>query len=52
MSRIAQQITEEAPYVSGMIEWMFGHDMSGEATYYPVLASKQQIDYKAQNGWG
>jgi hypothetical protein len=37
-SRISKQIAAEAPYVSQMIEFMYGWDMSPEATYTPVEA--------------
>jgi hypothetical protein len=40
ISRITQQISMAAPYATKMLSWIFGHDMSPEATYYPVLSSK------------
>lgn len=47
ISRIAQQISAQAPYVSGMITWIFGHDMSPQATYYPIAASQLYMDYQS-----
>jgi hypothetical protein len=38
VSRISRQIAAEAPYVSQMIQFMYGWDMSPEATYTPVEA--------------
>jgi hypothetical protein len=38
VSRITQQIAAEAPYASQMIQFMYGWDMSPEATYTPVEA--------------
>jgi hypothetical protein len=47
ISRITQQISAEQSFVSGMITWIFGHDMSPQATYYPVAASQLYLDYKS-----
>ncbi len=38
ISRIRQQIAAEAPYVSQIIQFVYGWDMSPEATYTPVEA--------------
>ena len=38
VSRIRRQIAAESPYVSQMIQFMYGWDMSPEATYTPVEA--------------
>jgi hypothetical protein len=46
-TRIQQQIQNERPYVSGFVSWIFGHDMSSQATYYPVEASGLTRDYQA-----
>jgi hypothetical protein len=45
VSRIRQQIVAEAPYVSQMIEFMYGWDMSPEATYTPVEADTLLAQY-------
>jgi len=47
ISRIVQQVNAEAPYVSGMISWMFGRDMSVQATYFPIAASQLYMDYQS-----
>lgn len=45
ISRIKQQIAAEAPYVSQMIQFMYGWDMSPEATYTPVEADALLAQY-------
>lgn len=40
VSRIQQQVSLERPYVTGYVSWIFGDDMSQQATYYPVEASE------------
>jgi hypothetical protein len=47
VARIEQQVAAEAPYVSGIVTWIFGHDMSYQATYYPVASSQLYMDYQA-----
>jgi Domain of unknown function (DUF4434)/F5/8 type C domain/Domain of unknown function (DUF5109) len=51
VSRISQQIAAEAPYVSQIIEFMYGWDMSPEATYTPVEADMLLAEYGG-NGSG
>jgi hypothetical protein len=45
LSRIHRQIAAEAPYVSQMIEFIYGWDMSPEATYTPVEADTLLAQY-------
>jgi hypothetical protein len=45
-SRVQQQINAVRPYVTGYISWIFGDDLSPQATYYPVEASKLNRQYK------
>jgi hypothetical protein len=45
VSRIRQQIAAEAPYVSQVIQFMYGWDMSPEATYTPVEADMLLAQY-------
>ncbi len=47
IGRIIQQINAEGPFVTGQISWIFGHDMSPQATYYPVQASHLYMDYQS-----
>jgi hypothetical protein len=46
-SRIKQQISAVGPYVSGYVSWIFGDDLSPQATYYPVEASELNRQYKS-----
>jgi hypothetical protein len=46
LSRIRQQIEAEAPYVSQMIQFMYGWDMSPEATYTPIEAGTLLAEYR------
>jgi hypothetical protein len=46
IARIRRQIAAEAPYVSQMVQFMFGWDMSPEATYTPVEADTLLGQYK------
>jgi Domain of unknown function (DUF4434) len=39
-SRVQQQVSAVRPYVTGYVGWIFGNDMSPQATYYPVEASE------------
>jgi hypothetical protein len=39
-SRVQQQVSAVRPYVTGYVSWIFGNDMSQQATYYPVEASE------------
>ena len=45
LSRIRQQIAAEAPYVSQVIQFMYGWDMSPAATYTPVEADTLLAQY-------
>jgi hypothetical protein len=45
VSRISRQLAAEAPYVSQMIQFMYGWDMSPEATYTPVEADTLLAQY-------
>jgi uncharacterized repeat protein (TIGR01451 family) len=45
--RIQQQINNERPYVTGYVSWLFGHDMSPQATYYPVEAGALSRNYQS-----
>jgi hypothetical protein len=45
VSRIRQQIAAEAPSVSQIIQFMYGWDMSPEATYTPVEADTLLAQY-------
>jgi hypothetical protein len=47
ISRIRRQIAAEAPYVSQMIQFMYGWDMSPEATYTPVEADTLLAQYSS-----
>ncbi len=48
ISRIEAQLTAVGPYVSGSVSWIFGHDMSPQATYYPEQAAALYRDYQAR----
>lgn len=45
ISRIRRQIAAEAPYVSQIIQFIYGWDMSSEATYTPVEADALRAQY-------
>jgi hypothetical protein len=45
ISRIRRQIAAEAPYVAQIIQFMYGWDMSSEATYTPVEADTLLAQY-------
>jgi hypothetical protein len=45
VARISQQLAAEAPYVSQIIEFMYGWDMSPEATYTPVESDTLLAQY-------
>jgi hypothetical protein len=47
ISRIRRQIAAEAPYVSQIIQFMYGWDMSPEATYTPVEADTLLAQYSS-----
>jgi hypothetical protein len=46
VTRIQDQINKVSPYVSGYLSWIFGDDMSPQATYYPVEASELNRQYR------
>ncbi|MFN7173015.1 MAG: discoidin domain-containing protein, partial [Fimbriimonadaceae bacterium] len=46
--RIDQQVNAIRPYVTGFVSWIFGNDMSPQATYYPVEASDLNRRYRAR----
>jgi hypothetical protein len=46
ITRIQDQISRVSPYVSGYVSWIFGDDMSPQATYYPVEASELNRQYQ------
>jgi uncharacterized protein DUF4434 len=46
IARIQDQINRVSPYVSGYVSWIFGDDMSPQATYYPVEASELNRQYR------
>jgi hypothetical protein len=46
IARIQDQIGRVRPYVSGYVSWIFGDDMSPQATYYPVEASELNRQYR------
>lgn len=48
VERISRQIAAEAPYVSQIIEFMYGWDMSPEATYTPVEADTLRAQYSRE----
>ena len=48
VSRIRQQTAAEAPYVNQMIEFIYGWDMSPEATYTPVEADTLLAQYTGE----
>ena len=47
ISRIRRQIAAEAAYVSQIIQFMYGWDMSSEATYTPVEADTLLAQYSS-----
>ena len=46
IARIQDQINRVSPSVSGYVSWIFGDDMSPQATYYPVEASELNRQYR------
>ena len=46
ISRIQQQVSAVRPYVTGYISWIFGDDMSPQATCFPVEASQLNRRYQ------
>lgn len=46
ISRVQKQVSAVHPFVSGYVSWMFGDDMSPQATYFPVEADELFRQYK------
>ena len=44
-TRIQQQVNSVRPFVTGYVNWIFGDDMSPQATYYPIQASGLDRNY-------
>jgi hypothetical protein len=49
VARIRRQIAAEAPYVSQIIQFMYGWDMSPEATYTPVEAETLRAQFSRES---
>jgi hypothetical protein len=49
LARIRQQLAAEVPYVSQLIQYMYGWDMSPEATYTPVEADTLLAQYSGDS---
>ena len=45
-ARIQQQVANERPWVTGYVNYIYGDDLSQQATYYPVEASGLNRDYR------
>ena len=45
VSRVSAQVAAEQPYVTGIVSWMFGRDMSVQATYHPIEGSALYAAY-------
>lgn len=48
-ARIQQQVNAVRPYVSDYVSYIYGDDMSQQATYYPVEASALNRDYQSRS---
>jgi hypothetical protein len=46
--RVQEQVNATRPYVTGYVNWIFGNDMSPQATYYPVEATGLNRDYQSR----
>jgi hypothetical protein len=46
--RIESQVNPIRPYVTGFVSWIFGDNMSEQATYYPVEASDLNRAYRSR----
>jgi hypothetical protein len=46
-TRIQQQVSNVRPFVTGYVNWIFGDDMSQQATYYPIQASALDRSYQS-----
>jgi len=46
IARLQDEISKVSPYVSGYVSWIFGDDMSPQATYYPVEANELHRQYR------
>jgi hypothetical protein len=45
--RIREQVKKVSLYVSGFVSWIFGDDLSPQATYYPVEANELNREYRS-----
>ena len=45
-TRIQQQVNQVRPYVTGLVNWIYGSDISEQATYYPVEAANLDREYR------
>ncbi|MCW5978975.1 MAG: DUF4434 domain-containing protein [Bryobacteraceae bacterium] len=50
MSRVARQVNAVRPFVDGAVSWIFGRDMSPQATHYPREAGALYREYRYQYG--
>jgi hypothetical protein len=48
VTRIQRQISAVRPYVSSYVSWIFGDDMSPQATYYPLEATELYRQYRCR----
>jgi hypothetical protein len=46
-TRIQKQVTAVRPYVTGYVSWIFGDDMSPQATYYSAEANELNRQYQS-----
>lgn len=46
ISRLQTQVSAVSPFVTGYVSWMFGDDLSPQATYYPVEAAELSRQYQ------
>lgn len=44
--RIQQQVNLVRPYVTGLVNWIYGNDFSEQSTYYPVESSNLDREYR------
>lgn len=45
-TRIQQQVNLVRPYVTGLVNWIYGNDFSEQSTYHPVEASGLDREYR------
>jgi hypothetical protein len=48
ISRIEQQVAAVGPYVGGSVSWIFGRDMSPQATFYSKQGGALYEEYRAR----